>query len=77
MPWELFASLVQDHALRRLKLGGNSFDIADTHGQLPGDAIWSRMVELEELDVQGLGYTGGRGCGLRSSVVIVCTHGPW
>ena len=47
----MFHTLVQQHSLRELALGGNKFDVTT----LP--AIVPTMTEIEELDISNLGYT--------------------
>jgi hypothetical protein len=52
IPWEMFHTLVQQHPLRSLLLGGNKFDVTT----LP--AIVPTMTKIGMLNIDGLGYTG-------------------
>ena len=55
IPWEMLRALVQEHSLRKLYLGDNTFTV-DTIPEVVGT-----MTKLEVLDLVGLGYTGKSG----------------
>ena len=53
IPWEVLHDFVQNHALRKIKLGNNNFD-----GVSGIPSLISAMTKLEELSLHSLGFTG-------------------
>ena len=54
IPWEVLHDFVQNHALRKIKLGNNNFD--GVSSGIP--SLISAMTKLEELSLHSLGFTG-------------------